>query len=395
PPALIVSDILMPVMDGFSLCLEWKKDGRLRAIPFVFYTATYTDERDRDFALSLGAEGFMVKPVEPEVFLRAIRDVLQQVQSPPAVAAQPAGSAPGGQPAHAPHVEEAVYLKQYNEALIRKLERKMQQLEQVNRRLEQDIAERRRADEALRESEDRFKWVFEHSNTGKSMTRSSGELQVNQAFCDLLGYSLAELQQQSWQAITHPEDIEPTQREVDALLSGKQDSARFTKRYLHKRGSVVWADVSTTLRRDEAGQPLYFMTTVIDITGRKKAEAELEKRNAFVETILANAPISFAVNTIHDGQGVFVSRNFERIYGVPPDSLHTVADHFEKVYLDPVFREQIRARMMAGMASRDAARMRWENIPITTDTGEHKVVTAINIPLFEQNLMISTVQDVT
>jgi two-component system, cell cycle sensor histidine kinase and response regulator CckA len=128
---------------------------------------------------------------------------------------------------------------------------------------------------------------------------------------------------------------------------------------------------------------------------QKRTEEELKKRNAFVETILANSPIGFAVNTIHDSQAVLVSRNFERIYGIAPDSVHTADDFFEKVYLDPAFREQMRARVTADMASGDPARMRWENLPITTATGERKVVTATNIPVLEQDLMISTVQDVT
>jgi CheY-like chemotaxis protein len=72
-PDLIIADILMPVMDGFTLCREWKKDESLKSIPFVFYTATYTDERDREFALSLGAERFIVKPEEPDLSMRCYR----------------------------------------------------------------------------------------------------------------------------------------------------------------------------------------------------------------------------------------------------------------------------------------------------------------------------------
>ena len=98
PPDLIISDILMPVMDGFTLCDEWKKDERLRQIPFVFYTATYTDERDREFALGLGAEQFLVKPEEPEVFIRTIREVAAQVQHRPTAAGQPETNTPAHLP---------------------------------------------------------------------------------------------------------------------------------------------------------------------------------------------------------------------------------------------------------------------------------------------------------
>jgi PAS domain S-box-containing protein len=145
PPDLIVSDILMPVMDGFALCREWKKDERLRHIPFVFYTGTYTDEHDQKFGLGLGAEQFIVKPEEEEVFLRAIREVIQHVQRPSA--------SPARVPIEAPRQDEEGYLKQYNEALIRKLEAKTEQLAQANRQLERNIAERKRAEEAVRASQ--------------------------------------------------------------------------------------------------------------------------------------------------------------------------------------------------------------------------------------------------
>ena len=66
----------MPDMDGFTLCRIWKADERLRHIPFVFYTATYTDPRDEQLALDMGADAFIVKPTEPDEFLRLIEDIL-------------------------------------------------------------------------------------------------------------------------------------------------------------------------------------------------------------------------------------------------------------------------------------------------------------------------------
>ncbi|HEX22117.1 MAG TPA: response regulator, partial [Chromatiales bacterium] len=76
PPALIISDILMPVMDGFALCRAWKADARLASIPFIFYTATYTEPKDKEFALSLGADRFLVKPQEGSVLLGEVESAL-------------------------------------------------------------------------------------------------------------------------------------------------------------------------------------------------------------------------------------------------------------------------------------------------------------------------------
>jgi CheY-like chemotaxis protein len=134
PPDMIISDILMPVMDGFTLCREWKKDEGLKAIPFVFYTATYTDPKDEEFALSLGAERFIIKPQEPDVFMEMVREVLENYETDRLVALRE------------PAEEEVVFFKEYNEVLIRKLEDKLVQLEKANRALEREIAERRQAE---------------------------------------------------------------------------------------------------------------------------------------------------------------------------------------------------------------------------------------------------------
>lgn len=120
-PDLIISDILMPQMDGFALCRQCKCDGELRNVPFVFYTATYTDARDEQFARSLGADLFLVKPQEPAVFVARMAELVQQV---PAAMRQHPPAAP---------MEEAAYLGQYNAALIHKLEDKLVELEHARR----------------------------------------------------------------------------------------------------------------------------------------------------------------------------------------------------------------------------------------------------------------------
>jgi putative nucleotidyltransferase with HDIG domain len=123
PPDMIITDILMPVMDGFTLCRKWKKDEVLKTIPFVFYTATYADPKDEELALSLGAERFIRKPMEPAAFVEILREVIREAEAGRLVAPRK------------PVEEERIFLKEYNEALIRKLEDKMLQLEQANRRL--------------------------------------------------------------------------------------------------------------------------------------------------------------------------------------------------------------------------------------------------------------------
>jgi len=147
PPDLIITDILMPVMDGYSLARAWMRDPRLCRVPFVFYTATYTDDRDRDFALSLGAQAFIIKPEEPEVFVALIRDVIREAASrPETTRADPEPERQVPQPSPDAIHEEASFLRGYSEVLVHKLEDKLTQLEEAHRELEEELARREQAE---------------------------------------------------------------------------------------------------------------------------------------------------------------------------------------------------------------------------------------------------------
>jgi len=138
-----------------------------------------------------------------------------------------------------------------------------------------DITEQKNA-------EDKFRHIFDSSVTGISITLPSGEVDVNPAFAAMLGYEVAELKNVKWQVISYPGDTEATRQAIQPLLDGNKISARFIKRYLHRNGTTVWADVGTTLRRDNVGTPLYFVSTIADITQQKKAE---EEKRLYIEAL--------------------------------------------------------------------------------------------------------------
>ncbi len=177
-----------------------------------------------------------------------------------------------------------------------------------------DVTERKRTQEALRESDDKFKYVFENSIVGKSMTLPSGTVQANRAFAEMLGFSREEMADMNWRKISHPDEIASAQGFFDSLLSGERESARFTKRYLHKNGSIVWADVSTSLRRSPDGRPLYFMTTAIDITERVRAEEELRIKESRFREFYENATIGL-YRTTPKGRIIMANPALARMLG--------------------------------------------------------------------------------
>jgi PAS domain S-box-containing protein len=256
-PDLVVSDILMPVMDGFAFCREWKCDPNLATIPFTFYTATYTDGRDRNFALSIGADDFIIKPQEPDDLVARIRELLDAASHPAA--------APASHPPPPPDTEE-IFLRQYNEALVRKLETKMEQLEQ-------DILQRQKTEARLRASEERFRSFVENANDIVFSLSPGGVLTyVSPNVEELLGYTVRELEGREFQSIVHPEDMPACQAALERVMAGAKISG-IEYRIRHRNGDWHWQMTNAAPVRNAEGQ-LVGLGIARDITALKADAAE-------------------------------------------------------------------------------------------------------------------------
>jgi PAS domain S-box-containing protein len=285
PPQLVVSDILMPVMDGYALLREWKTDPQLRPIPFVVYTATYTEPKDERLGLDLGADAFILKPAEPASFMQCVSDVLLRASN--------------GRmsPASEPVANGTVLLNQYTETLIRKLEAKATQLELANRSLQEDIAQRERAEaEAKRllielerthaqlvESEARLSQKTAQLDTALSMARMgvwswdlrTDELVTLHGHGPLTGLSSTDFPRTSeaLSSLVDPDDRPIINQSIERAKQGKDYDAEF--RILLPRSQVRWCAVRGRCLFDANGMPTLLTGLDQDITERKMLEERL------------------------------------------------------------------------------------------------------------------------
>lgn len=244
PPDLVVSDILMPEMDGFLLCREMKADAALRRIPFVFYTATYTEPEDERLALEAGADLFIRKPAEPDAFLAEIRGFLEV-----AGAGKEDEQAPG-------FAAELSFLAGHDRALARKLEKRHQELQ---------------------ESEARYASYFRGSPVAILVSDETGGLvDVNPAACRLSGYAEEELLGTNLALLLGEGRPDEPLRLVVEGGAAPDRSAGWTLR--QKDGAR--RDVALTAIRLDGGRVLAFLE---DVTERLRAEEAVSRANADLE----------------------------------------------------------------------------------------------------------------
>jgi PAS domain S-box-containing protein len=269
PPQLIVSDLLMPVMDGYTLLRQWRAEARLKAIPFVVYTATYTEPKDEQLALRLGADAFILKPAEPDEFVARLRQVLARASA-GGVAAPigEAATAPGRIPVAAPQEEEARYLREYSEVLIHKLEDKMEELERANRQLERDLAERKRAENQIRAQAE----LLDLAQDAIAVRGIDGCVQYWNKACErLTGWSAAEAIGKSAVDLVH---IAPSVFDAANRRLMEEGCWMGELKLTTKAGHAFTVMSRWTLVRDEEGRPKSVLIISTDISEQKKLEEQ-------------------------------------------------------------------------------------------------------------------------
>ena len=248
PPDLIISDIMMPEMDGFELCRRVKTDERLHTIPFVFYTATYIDQKDEKLAMALGASRFLIKPMEPEEFFRTISGVIEEHRA-----------------GHLPVPDQL-------SAEMTELDR--MQLEAYARKLDKKVLELEKEREALRESERKYRTLVENIPQ-KIFTkdRRSVFVSCNELFARDLGIIPEELNGKTDYDF-FPKELADKYRSDDNRIMESGETEGIEEQYIHG-GRKVWVYTVKTPIRAKDGNIAGILGVFSDITERRNLEAQL------------------------------------------------------------------------------------------------------------------------
>lgn len=209
--------------------------------------------------------------------------------------------------------------------------------------IKQDVSERKRAQEELRQSEERFRLAFEKGPLGVILVGLDRRLfRVNQAMCEMLGYTEQQLLSLTITDITSPEERERDWQRSEKLLKGEISSQKWEKRYLKKNGETLEAEVTATLVRDAGGKPLYAMALIEDITERKRADLTLQESRARLAGIIASA-MDAIISVDEDYRVVLFNEAAEKIFGwTAREALGQSLDRFIPERFRQSHREHIR-----------------------------------------------------
>jgi PAS domain S-box-containing protein len=224
-------------------------------------------------------------------------------------------------------------------------------------------ADRQRSEEALRQSEDRFRSAMQHSPIGMALVAPDGRwLEVNPSLCKIIGYRSSELLALDAQSVTHPEDLHLVMEAIHELLEGRADNFEKEMRYIHKDGREIWVQMNVSLITNPDGAPRHFVTQIQDVTGRRQAEFSLRNYQSKLGLAMDMAKLGHWEYDIGTSRFTF-DQSFYKLIGttiareggmwmsaedysrrfIPPDEISVVANETDKAVAsnDPHFTRQL------------------------------------------------------
>ncbi len=179
-----------------------------------------------------------------------------------------------------------------------------------------DITDRKRLEQTIAQSEERFRGIFEQAAVGITHATLDGQwLLVNQKFCDIVGYSSDELVGRSFRDITHPDDLPGNLEWESRLFAGEVPSYSLEKRYIRKDGSCIWVHLTLALARGAAGEPLYRVAVVEDISERRAMVASLLQSAQYFAKTFHDSNAAMSISRATDGRYVEVNTGFLCLIG--------------------------------------------------------------------------------
>lgn len=269
--------------------------------------------------------------------------------------------------------------------------------------LVQDITERRLAEEALQASEERFRTQMVQSPLVMEIYDLDGlQIEVNKAYEELWGFPASTTVNKF--NVLESKEVEETGL-MDYVKRAYGGEAVIIPDYAFDptgetesggAGRTRWLRTQIYPLRDSSGEVISIVISHEDITERKENEKAMRKNEELLKIVMDNLPIGVAVNSADPASTFeYMNDNFAKNYHTTLEAMAGPKGFWESVYEDPVFREEIKQRVVDDCASGDPDRMYWANVPLTRKGDQTYYITARNTPVPGRQLMISTVWDVT
>ena len=296
-PDLIISDIVMPVMDGYEMCQAIKRDGVLKDTPVILLTVL-SDTNDVVRALRAGVDYYLTRPYYENHLLSQVESALARPVRQKNDGAEEELEVVFGGERHVVTSDRQqilnLLLSTYDNAVQqnRRLTKTQRELQKLNEKLQQEIIERKQAEEEIRQLKDFNEGIVQNMTEGIAIENAEGRIVfINPAAADLLGYSPEELLGQHWTIIVSPDQHPSVQAAYERRIHGEAD--RYELQLVRKDGALIPVLVSGSPQTEE-GRFAGTLSVFTDITKHKRTEEELQRsldrlRRTFDETVHALA----------------------------------------------------------------------------------------------------------